>query len=88
MKTAIIIGATGLVGSHLLELLINDDRFDKIKVFSRRRTGQKSDKIEEVIIDFDKPEIKPLKVVLLLYTISSPLPSTSLTPPCESNLHS
>ena len=56
MKTAIIIGATGLVGSHLLELLINDDRFDKIKVFSRRRTGQKSDKIEEVIIDFDKSE--------------------------------
>ena len=54
MRTAIIIGATGLVGSHLLDLLLKDERFSKVKVFIRKSTGKKSDKIEEHVIDFDK----------------------------------
>jgi uncharacterized protein YbjT (DUF2867 family) len=53
MKTAILIGATGLVGSHLLNQLINDTRFDKIRVFTRKSTGKKDEKLEEYIIDFD-----------------------------------
>ena len=35
-KTAIILGATGLTGSILLEKLINDDRYKTIKLFSRK----------------------------------------------------
>jgi len=54
METALLIGATGLVGSHLLDLLMNDERFSKVKVFTRTPTGKKSDKIEEHVIDFDK----------------------------------
>ncbi len=30
METAVIAGATGLVGSHLLDQLLGDDRFGKI----------------------------------------------------------
>jgi uncharacterized protein YbjT (DUF2867 family) len=56
MKTALIIGATGLVGSHLLDMLLKDDNFSKVKVFTRRTTGQKSDKLEEQIIHFDDPD--------------------------------
>ncbi|MEI8279356.1 MAG: NAD(P)H-binding protein [Bacteroidota bacterium] len=56
MKTAILIGATGLTGSHLLILLLQDARFDKVKVFTRRSLHIQHDKLEEYIIDFDKPD--------------------------------
>ncbi|WP_396601049.1 NAD(P)H-binding protein [Algibacter sp. R77976] len=35
-KTAIILGATGLTGSILLEKLLNDTRYETIKLFSRK----------------------------------------------------
>lgn len=50
-KTAIILGATGLTGSILLDKLIRDDRYRKIKVFSRNHLQQKSDKVEEYLIN-------------------------------------
>lgn len=56
MKTAIIIGATGLVGSELTKKLLIDNRYDKVKVFVRRTTGISNIKIEEHIVDFDKIE--------------------------------
>lgn len=56
MKTAIVIGATGLTGSQLIDLLLNDDRFNKIVVFGRRSIGINQPKLEEHIIDFDHPE--------------------------------
>lgn len=51
MKTAIILGATGLTGGILLDKLIDDTSFDKIKLFSRSSVGKTSSKIEEHIID-------------------------------------
>ena len=56
MKTAIIIGATGLVGSELVKLTLKDSRFEKVKVFSRKTTGMVSYKLEEHIINFDEPD--------------------------------
>lgn len=50
-KTAIILGATGLTGSILLEKLLLDDRYRKIKVFARNHVKQKHEKIEEYLID-------------------------------------
>ena len=50
-KTAIVLGATGLTGSLLVDELINDDRYTKIKLFSRRRSTFDSSKIEEFIGD-------------------------------------
>lgn len=56
MKTAIVIGATGLVGKQLVKQLISDDAFSKIKLFTRRSAGFSNKRIEEHIIDFDNLE--------------------------------
>tara|TARA_B100001146_G_scaffold225228_1_gene248270 strand:+ start:10897 stop:11547 length:651 start_codon:yes stop_codon:yes gene_type:complete len=50
-KTAIVLGATGLTGSELLALLLKDDRFERVKVFTRRPVDVSHPKIEEHIVD-------------------------------------
>lgn len=50
-KTAIILGATGLTGGWLLQQLIDDNRYDKIKLFSRSSCGIEHAKVEEHVID-------------------------------------
>lgn len=49
-KTAIILGATGLTGGILLEKLLADTTYSKIKLFSRSSVDIKSDKIEQHLI--------------------------------------
>ena len=51
MKTAIILGATGLTGSILLEKLLRDDRYEKIKLFSRSSAFSRDSKVEEYLVD-------------------------------------
>lgn len=59
MKTAIVLGATGLTGSYVLENLLKDERYSKIKLFSRKPVGFVNSKIEEHIIDlFELKKIK------------------------------
>lgn len=48
-KTAIILGASGLTGGLLLEKLINDDRYDTIKLFSRSRIEGLPNKVHQHI---------------------------------------
>ena len=50
-KTAIIIGATGLTGGLLLQGLLEDNRYQKIKLFSRKSCNIKHPKIEEHLVD-------------------------------------
>ncbi|MAQ76324.1 MAG: nucleoside-diphosphate sugar epimerase [Aquimarina sp.] len=50
-KTAIILGATGLTGGILLHKLLKDDRYAKIKLFSRSSVKLDHPKIEEHLID-------------------------------------
>lgn len=50
-KTAIILGATGLTGRALLDLLISDPDFELIKLFSRRSIGVSHPKIKEFLVD-------------------------------------
>jgi uncharacterized protein YbjT (DUF2867 family) len=51
-RTALLFGATGLVGGCLLDALIHDDRYNKITVFTRKSLQTISPKVEEVITDF------------------------------------
>ncbi|WKV11877.1 NAD-dependent epimerase/dehydratase family protein [Marivirga harenae] len=50
-KTALIAGATGLVGGHLLDLLLEDDNYTEVKVLSRRSLGGDDGKLKEIIIE-------------------------------------
>ena len=56
MKTALVIGATGLVGSNLVDLLLADPGFSKVIIFVRRTTGRNNPKLEEHVINFDLPD--------------------------------
>lgn len=51
LKSAIILGATGLTGGLLLQLLLKDKRYGKIKLFSRSSVGVANAKIEEHLGD-------------------------------------
>ncbi|TVR13045.1 MAG: NAD-dependent epimerase/dehydratase family protein [Balneolaceae bacterium] len=53
---ATIIGATGLIGNELVNLLLIDDRIQEVVVFVRRTLGFSHEKLQEHIINFDKPE--------------------------------
>lgn len=56
-NTALIAGATGLVGGHLLDLLMEDDYYSNVKVLTRRSIGGDDGKLKEIIInDFDDLE--------------------------------
>ncbi|BDD05107.1 NAD(P)H-binding protein [Aureibacter tunicatorum] len=52
-KAALLAGATGLVGEHLLKLIIDDNAYDKVIVLSRKPLEISDDKLEVVMIDFD-----------------------------------
>lgn len=48
-KTAIILGATGLTGNILLKKLIEDDRYESIKLFSRSKIDNLPNKVKQFI---------------------------------------
>lgn len=56
MKSAIVIGATGLIGKQLLMQLLADESFDAVKVFTRRTTGVNHVKLTEFIVDLGEIE--------------------------------
>lgn len=53
---AIVIGATGLIGTELISQLLNDDNYESVKVLHRRSTGVQHSKYIEHIIDFEDPK--------------------------------
>jgi len=56
MKTAIVIGATGLVGSSLTNQLLEHPEYSGVSVFVRRSTNLSHQKLTEHIVDFDKTD--------------------------------
>ncbi len=55
-KTALLFGATGMVGSHLLQFLLLDPAYQKIIAFTRRPLAFEHEKLEVHQIDFDQPD--------------------------------
>jgi len=50
-KYAILLGASGGVGSELIKLLLADDRYEKVKLFSRSKSDISHENIEDYVID-------------------------------------
>ena len=53
MKTAIVFGSTGLIGGHLVNQLIQDNYYTKIKIFVRSLTSINNETVEVINIDFN-----------------------------------
>lgn len=51
-KSALLLGATGLTGSHLLEMLLECKEYNKIIIYVRKPGGIHHPKLEEKIIDY------------------------------------
>src|SRR5690606_30210387 len=53
---AILLGASGLIGGELLNLLLADSNFSKVKIIVRKELSVKNDKLLQIIADFSTIE--------------------------------
>ncbi len=52
-KTAVVLGGSGLVGSQLLQQLLNDDEFIRVRALVRRPLAITHPKLETLLVDFN-----------------------------------
>ncbi|MDP2362193.1 MAG: NAD(P)H-binding protein, partial [Ignavibacteria bacterium] len=55
-KTALLFGASGLVGSFVLEELIRNNNYTVIKLFSRKHVDIENIKVIQYVVNFNRPE--------------------------------
>ncbi len=53
-KTAIILGASGLTGSYLLNELLKDDEYESVKIFVRKKLDISNKKLTQIVCDLFK----------------------------------
>lgn len=53
MTTALIAGATGLVGGHVLQLLLAGGAYERVVAVGRRELATRYQRLEQRIVDFD-----------------------------------
>ncbi len=67
MRAAIVVGATGLAGSSLVEQLCENDEYVSVTVIARRKPTFKHPKLEVKIRDFDRLEEQDIAFAHELY---------------------
>jgi uncharacterized protein YbjT (DUF2867 family) len=55
-KKAIVVGASGLIGGHLLDILIDADAYDEVLILVRKQVDYPHKKLTQLVIDFDQIE--------------------------------
>jgi uncharacterized protein YbjT (DUF2867 family) len=55
-KKAIIVGASGLIGSNLLDILLAQPDYHEVLIIARKKSKNKNTKITQLVIDFDELE--------------------------------
>lgn len=53
-RSALLVGATGLVGSALLKLLLDSPRYERVDVWARRPLTVSHPKLVATVVDFDR----------------------------------
>ena len=56
MRTALLAGATGLVGSHVLDALLADETWSHVVTVGRRTTDRRHEKLEQRVLDLSAIE--------------------------------
>ncbi|MDB5223569.1 MAG: Semialdehyde dehydrogenase - binding protein [Chitinophagaceae bacterium] len=52
-QTAVVLGASGLIGNYLVEQLLQDDYFGTVRVLARRKIAFNHPKLQQVQVDFN-----------------------------------
>ncbi|MBE7174707.1 MAG: NAD(P)H-binding protein, partial [Williamsia sp.] len=52
-QTAVVFGATGMIGNLVTEQLLNDDSFRTVRLLVRRPLAITHPKLEVALVDFD-----------------------------------
>lgn len=55
MKTALVLGGTGLTGKKIIRLLLADKRYNHVKVPVRTKMDIIYDKLDQIIFNYDEP---------------------------------
>ncbi len=55
IKTALVVGATGLVGNNLVRQLADSSLYERVKVLTRRPLVWQHPRLQEISYDFDQP---------------------------------
>ena len=55
LKTALVVGATGLIGDLLTHQLVESAAFDRVKVLTRKALAWQHPRLQEIGFDFDHP---------------------------------
>lgn len=54
MKTALVVGASGLIGKHLTQKLLASQYYNKVTIIVRKKLTIEHQKLEQLLMDFDK----------------------------------
>lgn len=53
-RSALLLGATGLVGGHVLDLLLDDPAYGSVLALGRRALPREHPKLRQEVVDFDR----------------------------------
>ena len=60
-RAALLVGATGLIGSFLLQRILDSDRYARVAVWARRDIGRTHPKLKSEVVDFDRLHERPVE---------------------------
>lgn len=60
-KTALLIGATGLIGKQVLQNLLESPDYGEVRALTRKSLNIRHPKLAEIIFDFDSPDKAAVK---------------------------